>query len=252
MKRVKAAVSFLKNWGSAIFDYRKILGLAYFPRYVSHYMRYRSLVGGEKIKIEDSFPCLSDWIPYTPFDPHYFHQGLWLAQRLSSARPEVHVDVGSSISAISVISAFVPTVFLDYRPLKVSTGNLMPVAGDCLCLPFRDKQLISLSCLHVIEHIGLGRYGEPLNRAGTISAGKELSRVLGHGGSLYLSVPVGIERTQFNAQRIYHATSILKIFNQLKLTEFSLVDDMGNFIYKADIAKADECEYGCGLFLFQR
>jgi hypothetical protein len=57
--------------------------------------------------------------------------------------------------------------------------------------------------MHVIEHIGLGRYGEALDPDGDLKAIRELVRVLAAGGNLLVVVPVGRPRIQFNAHRIY-------------------------------------------------
>jgi len=45
--------------------------------------------------------------------------------------------------------------------------------------------------MNVVEHVGLGRYGEPLDPEGDIKAMRELRRVLAPGGSLLFVVPVG-------------------------------------------------------------
>ena len=240
--------NFLKNWISLIGDPRKIISLPHFPRYISDWLRYRRLPNHEPVALMDSFPCISDWSTYTPFDPHYFYQAAWLARRLAETAPKSHVDVGSSISLIAVIGAYIPTVFVDYRPLKASIKGLYSVAGDSLALPFSDNQLSSLSCLHVIEHIGLGRYGDPLNPNGTHFAAMELVRVLSPGGRLFLSTPVGRARIQFNAQRIFAPSTVLAMFDGLHLENFSLINDEGRLIQSVDLAMGETCEYGCGLF----
>lgn len=239
---------FIKNWVSLAGDPRKILSLRHFGRYVADWLKYRNLPHAEKFYFKDSFPCLSDWTPYTPFDPHYFYQSVWLSRKLRDATPSFHVDIGSSITMLAVSSAYAPTLFIDYRPLKVHVDNLVPVAGNSLALPFSDDQLMSLSSLHVIEHIGLGRYGDPLNPQGTRLAAKELVRILTPGGKLYISVPVGRERTQFNAQRIFSPKTITDMFASLKLISFALIDDEGRLVQPAEFAMTEGCEYGCGLF----
>lgn len=248
MKAMRRHFNFLKNWITLVGDPRKILALRYFPRYITDWLRYRRFPDCEKLSLLDSFPCLADWTPYTPFDPHYFHQAAWLARRLADSMPERHLDVGSSIAMIAIISAYVPTAFVDYRPLKVHIQGVRPVAGNILALPFADNQLYSLSCLHVLEHIGLGRYGDRLNPKGTHLAARELARVLAPGGRLFLSMPVGRERTQFNAQRIFSPSSILAMFSGLKLVSFGLIDDGGHLIQPANFLTGGACEYGCGLF----
>jgi SAM-dependent methyltransferase len=248
MKLKKGTLNLLKNWISLFGDPRKILALRYFSRYFSDWVSYRCLPDSEGLLLKDSFPCLADWTQYTPFDPHYFYQAVWLARHLAALKPPVHVDIGSSIATIAVTSAYLPTVFVDYRPLKVDVEGFFPVAGSVLSLPFGDGQLSSLSCLHVIEHIGLGRYGEPLDPMGTRLAALELARVLSPGGKLFLSMPVGRERTQFNAQRIFKPSSITDMFDMLHVDSFSLIDDDGHLIQSAEISRGDACEYGCGLF----
>lgn len=248
MQPKKGIFNFIKNWISLFGDPRKIVALRYFPRYISDWLKYRRTPDCERLFLKDSFPCLADWTSYTPFDPHYFHQTAWLARRLADSLPKTHVDIGSSIAMIAVVSAYVPTIFVDYRPLNASIEGVHPVAGNLLALPFSDNQLSSLSCLHVIEHIGLGRYGDPLNTKGTHLASRELARVLAPGGKLFLSMPVGRERTQFNAQRIFKPSSILAMFDGLRIESFSLINDAGHLIQPAQFSSGESCEYGCGLF----
>jgi len=241
-------LNLLKNWIALFVDPRRILALVHFNRYIADWKRYRRLPGSEKLQMKESFPCLADWTPYTPFDPHYYYQSAWLARKLAGSRTARHVDISSSIGMITVVSAFVPTIFIDYRPLKAKLRGMDPVAGDSLALPFADGCLFSVSCLHVIEHIGLGRYGDSLDTKGSVRAAKELKRVLAPGGILYLSVPVGRERTQFNAQRIFRPSTVLSMFEGLTVRSFGLIDDKGTFLPDAVFSLGEKCEYGCGLF----
>ena len=55
-----------------------------------------------------------------------------------------------------------PVRFYDYRPADLQLSNLVSDAADLLALPFADASLESVSCMHVVEHVGLGRYGDPL------------------------------------------------------------------------------------------
>lgn len=197
-------------------------------------------------------PCLGDWSTYTPFDPHYFYQGAWLGRKVRESGGRKHVDVGSSVLTMSVLSAWVDTVFVDYRPLAATLSGLSTVAGDILQLPFPDNAVQSLSCLHVIEHIGLGRYGDPIDPAGSMKAAVELQRVLQPGGRFFLSLPVGCERVCFNAHRVHSPESVIKLFGQLRLVEFSYVDDAGQFIENRTPSSASDLNYGCGLFMFEK
>jgi Caenorhabditis protein of unknown function, DUF268 len=243
---------FAKRWIGAVVDWRRVVSLRYLPRYVVDWLAFRRQAGSWPVKAADSYPCLADRLPATPFDPHYFYQGNWLARRLADAKPRQHVDIGSSVLTIGVLSAHVPTIFVDYRPLVVRQTGLNCIAADINRLPFADRTVASLSCLHVIEHIGLGRYGDPINADGARLAADELQRLIGPGGTLYLSTPIGRERVCFNAHRVFAPATILSLFAQLKLAQFSYVSDDGTLHQDAAPAQVPQLEYGCGFFEFRR
>lgn len=240
----------IRNWVIALLYPRPFIGLFYLPRFMAHWIKYAQSARSAKPRLKDMQPCLGDWSTHTPFDAHYFYQGAWLARRLRASKIERHVDIGSSVLTMSVLSAHVETTFVDYRPLKASLSGLTTIAGNILDLPFADRSVNSLSCLHVIEHIGLGRYGDPIDPQGSLKAALELQRIVSAGGRLYLSLPIGRERTCFNAHRVHEPVTILSMFSQMKLAEFSYVDDAGQYHEKTSISGGNALEYGCGLFLF--
>ncbi len=243
---------FLKRWIGAIVDGRKILSLRFFARYFLDWVAFRRQAGSWSVKVIDTYPCLADRLPTTPFDPHYFYQGNWLARRLAEDRPTRHVDIGSSVLTIGVLSAHVPTIFVDYRPLVVRQRGLNSVAGDINRLPFADASLTSLSCLHVIEHIGLGRYGDPIDGEGARLAALELQRIVAPGGKFYLTTPIGRERVCFNAHRVFAPETILSWFSRFQLVSFSYVSDDGILHENASSAAASQSSYACGFFEFRR
>lgn len=241
-----------RHWVIAFLYPKPLVGLLYLPRFISHWVKYRRLAGPQKVRMPDMQPCLGDWSPHTPFDAHYFYQGAWLARQLAKLKPSQHVDIGSSVLTMSVLSAWVNTIFLDYRPLKSFLPRLVSIAGDILNLPFANGSVNSLSCLHVIEHIGLGRYGDPLNPEGSVHAALELQRVLRPGGRLFLSLPIGRERVNFNAHRIHSPDSVVKMLPLLNLIAFSYVDDEGRFLECRQPSTAADLQYGCGMFVFEK
>ncbi len=249
MRRVKVLI---RNWLLALFQPRPFIGLLYLPRYFNDWIEYAKKSKTNRPKLLDSHPCLSVWHSYTPFDAHYFYQGAWLSRELVQSKPSQHIDIGSSVLTISTISATINTIFVDYRALKASLSGLISVAGDILMLPFRNDSVQSISCLHVIEHIGLGRYGDPIDPDGSIKAAVELQRILCTGGKLYISLPIGQERTCFNGHRVYAPQSVISMFPQLNLTEFSFIDDSGNLKKNQGIEAASNLLYGCGLFKFEK
>ena len=207
---------------------------------------------GTKVKMADLYPQLHDATSSSPFDPHYFYQDTWAAQRLARNQPEVHVDIGSRVDLVGFLTALTSVVFVDIRPFKVQVPNLETVEGSILNLPFESRSISSISCLHVAEHIGLGRYGDDLDPNGMGNAALELARVLAPGGSLLFSCPVGRGRLMFNAHRITSPREIVEMFSELELIEFSGVDDEGIFKVNRALDELAECDYACGLFEFRR
>lgn len=240
------------RWVLPFVDPRRILSVLRLPRFFKDMQAFRRAAPFELVRFADSYPCLLDRTATTPFDPHYLFQGAWLARKLAERQPSHHHDVASSVLTISVVSGFIPTTFLDYRPLPVNIRGLECAAGSIVDLPLADGSIGSLSCLHVIEHIGLGRYGDPIDPLGLKRALTELSRVLKPGGRFYLSTPVGLPRVCFNAHRVSDPQTIIDAMPQLRLLSFALVDDGGNYREASDVSIARTQRYGCGLFEFEK
>lgn len=249
MKKIRNSI---RSWVLAFLTPFPFIGLFYLPRFLRDLFNFSRKDKSLRINLIDLQPCLVDWTAYTPFDPHYFYQGAWLARKVSAQKPSHHTDISSSVLTISVLSGFVETTFVDYRPLKSNLSGLKSIAGDILALAFDDKSIDSLSCLHVIEHIGLGRYGDPLDPNGSIKAALELQRVVADDGSLYLSVPVGRERICFNAHRVFYPETIISMFSELELIDFSYVDDSGQLHSETSFNEASDLDYGCGMFHFRK
>lgn len=207
------------------------------------------------VKWRDRYPCLDDNTTNTVFDQHYVYHTSWAARILAKTRPEYHVDISSDLRFATLVSAFVPIRFYDYRPAELNLNNLTLEHTDITQLSFEDDSIGSLSCMHVVEHIGLGRYGDSLDFDGDLKAIAELNRVLALGGNLLFVVPIGQPKIMFNAHRIYSYDQVLEYFKGLKLVEFALVPDQpnnGGLIKNASKAMADAQEYGCGCFWFQK
>lgn len=205
-------------------------------------------------------PGLTDLLPYLndaeenagATSGHYFLQDLWAARRIFATMPLVHYDVGSRVDGfVSSLLVFCRVTVVDVRELAPIEG-LASVVGNATALPFQDQSLRSMSSLHAMEHVGLGRYGDPIDAGGTGRAMAELARVVAPGGRLYFSVPVGRERTMFNAHRILSPKRVIDSMVGLELMEFSAIDDSGALVHDADPSAFNDANYACGLFEFSR
>lgn len=167
-------------------------------------------------------PCLDEKTSETPLDKYYFYQDTWAAGKIFKIQPDKVVDVGSTALLVGIISQFVPTISVDVRPLPVSLPGLTCKRATITDLPFQANTIELLSSMCVIEHIGLGRYGDQIDSQGSINALKEVARVIKPEGHFLFSVPLShTSGVLFNAHRIFSKHHILSL-----LSGFSLQDEL--------------------------
>ena len=187
---------------------------------------------------------------------HYFHQDLYVAKRIFNARPKKHLDIGSRIDGfVAHVAVFREVEVLDIRPLTSSVQNISFRKADLMKLPENLLNYCdSISSLHAIEHFGLGRYGDPIDYFGHLKAIENIYNMLKSGGVFYFSVPIGEQRIEFNAHRVFSVQYLLDLFEKnYTLRRFSYVDDAGDFFEDAALTEgsiADNfgCSWGCGIF----
>jgi len=191
------------------------------------------------------YPCLGDDTEETPIEPTYFYQDAWAFEKIVKSRPARHVDVGSHYKFVALLSKVVPVTMVDLRPLSLPLDTLAFQKGSVLALPFESRSVPSLSSLCVVEHIGLGRYGDPLAPQGTELAIQELKRIVQPGGSLYLSVPIDDEtRIYFNAHRAFREDYLLKVFEPFRVVEC-------RYIYGKEFTDRPQRGFGTGCYHLQ-
>ncbi len=198
------------------------------------------------------YPCLNDKTDETSFDSHYIYHPAWASRIVKEINPEFHIDISSTLHFCTQLSTFIPVRFYDYRPAPLNLDNLVSEKADLTQLPFADNSIKSLSCMHTIEHIGLGRYGDPIDPIGDIKAINELKRVCAPDGHLLMVTPVGKPKIMFNAHRIYDAEAFVNLFEGFSLVEFALITDNNRFLRNAKPTDAHNENYGCGCFWFKK
>ncbi|MDQ5962374.1 MAG: hypothetical protein QG653_181 [Patescibacteria group bacterium] len=233
----------------------KIKGYLLFPFIARSFFVFFLKNKSKRFKVSplDIMPCLFENIPYTRFDTHYVYHTAWAARKVKEINAQLHIDISSSLYFSSIVSAFVPVKFYDYRPAKLNLSNLVSEHADLLKLQFPSNSIDSLSCMHTVEHVGLGRYGDPLDPNGDLKAVAELSRVTKKGGNLLFVVPIGKPKIEFNAHRIYSYNMVKEMFPDFSIKEFSLIPDDAlskGMQYNATEEMANKQNYGCGCFWF--
>jgi len=217
----------------------------YFSDYINYVQKSKTM--NDQTKIFCMYPRLNDKTRYTPIEPTYFYQDTWAAKKIFELKPKHHYDVGSSAKTIGIISQFVPTTMVDIRPLEIKLEDLFFKEGSVLSLPFEDHSLESISSLCVVEHIGLGRYGDEIDVLGSEKAISELIRVSASNGIILFSVPIDNEnKVFFNAHRAFTREYIMNQFRFCELVEEKYI--YGNNIYDNYCPAKG---FGTGLFLFK-
>ena len=234
---------------------RNMRGLPAFILDLKRYSRMNASNNTFRVTFRDMYPILHDREAGAgTIGGHYFHQDLWAAKKVFSRHPHRHVDIGSRIDGfVAHVLVFVPVTLVDIRPVESTLNGLTFIQDDAtdLCT-LEDNSVDSLSSLHAAEHFGLGRYSDPVDPNACFRFMQSLQRVLCPHGRLYFSVPIGRERVEFNAHRVFAIKTILDTFQKLQLVSFSLVGDDGQIYENMDPASAPDSDYACGLFEFTK
>ena len=220
--------------------------------YIRDLKRYKK--GGQFRYPLRLLPLLYDRSEKSIFDPQYVYQAHWATKIILNKEPlpDIHLDISSSVPFFVQLCAKIPVMQLEYRPPNLNLPTCSRISGNILNLPFADGSVPSLSCLHVIEHIGLGRYGDPIDTQGIWKALAEIERIIAPQGHLYLSVPVGMPAVYFNAGCVFRANDIVEFLSDLNLMDFSYVDDNGRYMEYKNLSDTEKMENALGLFHFRK
>lgn len=243
-----------------LFGVKHLITLKNYGWFIRDYFKYKSILKKEKdnrfeFNFIDLLPCVNDKTSNTQFDRHYIWHTAWAIRKLKEINPSVHYDFSSSLYFVSMTSAFFNIKFYDYRPANLYLSNLSSQHADLSKLEFENETIDSLSCMHVVEHVGLGRYGDTLDINGDLKAISEISRVVKRNGNLLFVIPIGKPKIMFNAHRVYSYSQTISYFKDFNLIEFSLIPDYDkgdSIIYNASETEADKQYYGCGMFHFRK
>jgi hypothetical protein len=252
---MKTIINYLQAFG--INPIKTIRSFGRIRYYLKTYFALKKQSNGleHEFEIFMSYPCLHDENDNSGVaSGHYFHQDLYVATCISARKPDRHIDIGSRVDGfVAHVAAYREIEVFDIRQLKSPHKNIVFNQLD-LTKKIKDKYIEctdSLSCLHALEHIGLGRYGDNVDFKGHIKALENLTKMLKPGGVLYLSVPIGSQRIEFNAHRVFSVQYLSSIFKNLnfRVHAVSYINDRGDFF--EDVKLSDgmtdnyKCEYGC-------
>ena len=235
-----------------------------FPVFWKNYRAYRCMAR----TIKDTFPITKvtpyffhdRWAPAGQAQGQYFHQDLLVAREIFRRNPRRHLDIGSRVDGFCAhVATFRQIEIVDIRPMPSSVPNMTYRQGDILGNRLEDLgKTDSLSCLHTLEHIGLGRYGDPIDPLGHEIAFRNLAGLVESGGIFYFSVPLGPSRIEFDAHRVFSLAYLRHLVGELfEVDDFFYVDDAGALQHPPLNSLPQEtknfgCRFGLAIFFLKK
>lgn len=217
----------LRNAG--IHPHRLVSALRGWRRYVRERKEFREAPNSIAMPWGDELPMLTEWNETAGSLGAYFFQDQLVARWVHANSPRRHVDVGSRLDGfIGSMSVFREVEVIDIRPAPAKIPGVRFQQLDLMAeLPDAWVQSTdSLSCLHTIEHFGLGRYGDVIDPTGHLKGLDQLKKMVSPGGLFYLSTPIGRQRIEFNAHRIFAPETLLSWFDGAwAIEKCALLDD---------------------------
>lgn len=254
LKIAKNIVKYFRLFGINLIQFVNVVrGI---PSFITDFFKLKKQLNSDLFPIE-LYPILDDkYKQGGTATGHYFHQDLIVAKKIYSANPDKHVDIGSRVDGfISHLAVFRKVVIVDIRDLTSNIENIEFQQANMI--EMKDELLnscSSLSSLHALEHFGLGRYGDPIDAEGHLKGFNNMYNILQEDGIFYFSVPIGKQRIEFNAHRVFSITYLLEMFEgKFDIIDFSFVNDKGdlneNIILTDELIETNcACHYGCGIF----
>ena len=205
--------------------------------------KYRKLNKRPNFEIQEKYmyPIAKDKYEQAGTMDDYFWQDLWAAKLVYKSGVKTHFDIGSSIAGFiaHLLSMDIDVTVIDIREFPGEAEKLHTIVDDATYLrQIPDESIESMSALCSLEHFGLGRYGDPVDPEACFKCFDAIQKKMKKGGKLYISIPVGSERVEFNAHRIFYASTIIDCFSDMELQEFSCVE-AGKIDHNVDIHKYD-------------
>ncbi len=231
---------------------RAFLGL---PHYLCDLARFRTQYHG-RLGIQ---PCLHDWYEEGgATQREYFWQDLLVARMIFEAKPERHVDVGSRVDGfVSHVASFREIEVFDIRPITTHVPGIRFKQADLMSpVAERENYCDSLSCLHALEHFGLGRYGDPIDPSGYERGIANMGALLRPGGTFYLSTPIGQARVEFNAHRVFDPHNLVELVERrgLSLRSVTVISSSGDMRESSrnELKRLAESTYNLVIFIFTK
>lgn len=228
--------------------------------YFFEYWQFRKQNNKTNIPMKLNAPCLHDrYEDSGTARGGYFFGDLYVAQEIFQNNPQKHIDLASRIDGlVAHIATFRKVEVFDIRKLDITIPNINFTQVNFMSPATQYHDYCdSLSCLHALEHFGLGRYGDPIDPNGHLKGLISIYQILKNKGVFYLGLPLGEDRIDFNAHRVFSIRKVLELTkDKFTLVKLKIINDFG---YPIEKEMTDElmnnnfgCHYGYGIYILKK
>lgn len=165
------------------------------------------------------------------------------------------LDVGCNESLLTLHMASLghQVTALDLNGYEFCHPNIEVVKGDICKIDLAGKKYDYIIFLSVIEHVGLGVYGEQDFEGGDRAALLAASKFLKPGGKMILSMPYG-QASQSRTQRVYDAVGIQRLFEGFRIEMERYFKGLGQRYWQEvlpkELALVSSCDFTQGMAFF--
>lgn len=226
------------------------------PRFIYEYLKFRSFCV-ERVGFR---PCLHDKKGEGgEAKSEYFLQDLMVARCIFEEKPVRHIDIGSRVDGfVAHVASFRTIEVFDVRHNSANVPGIKFRQIDMMSSEGAAEHCDSLSCLHALEHFGLGRYGDPIGPNGFENGFAAMATMVRSGGRFYLSVPIGHPRVEFNAHRIVSPKIVIDLATRhgFRLVELTVLHEGKQEILReispGKISALESLDYALGIFILKK
>ncbi len=175
-------------------------------------------------------------------------------QNITSPQSNI-LDVGCNESLLTLHLASLghKVTALDLNGYGFPHPNIQVIKGDICQITLPEKSYDYIIFLSVIEHVGLGAYGEKAFETGDKAALLASAKFLKPGGKIILSMPFG-QASQSRIQRVYDQAGIQNLCSGFRIETEKYFKGLGQQFWQEvlqkDLASVSSYEFTQGMAFF--
>lgn len=185
----------------------------------------------------------------------------WIAAHMPQG-PGSALDFGSGSTYLGLIAArrgfSVSAIDLQPNSWYYTHPNLEFLQTSVFDLELKSENLDLIINCSSVEHVGMGRYGDPLADKGDLQAMEDMCSLLRHDGIMLLTVPIGQDAVFAGSHRVYGSERLPRLLSGyiVDKEEYWVKDENNRWVeVSREMAvqrPSHATSYGLGCFLLSK